>query len=79
MERTAAATCHDDGKIMVLVLIAVREPAAVHDHRIVEQCAVAVSDRLELLEQVDELLDVILVDLRDLLDLRLVTFPRSVP
>ena len=51
------------------VAVSVGQPAAVDDHRVVEQRAVAVLRRLELVEQICELLDVELIDLGDLLDL----------
>ena len=51
------------------VAVPVGQPAAVDDHRVIEQRAVAILCGLELVEQIRELLDVELIDLRDLLDL----------
>src|SRR5205814_4984910 len=56
-------------EILMPVAVSVGQPAAVDDHRVVEQRAVAVLRRLELVEQICELLDVELIDLGDLLDL----------
>ena len=48
----------------MVVAVAVADAAAVDDHGVVEDRAVALADRLQLAEEVGELLDVELVDLR---------------
>ena len=68
-----------DRQVVVVVAVAVADAAAVDDHAVVEQRAVAFLDRLQLAEQVGELLDVEAVDLLDLrLLLRVVAVVRQV-
>ena len=56
-------------EVVVLVAVSIGKTAAVRDHRVIQQRAVAFLHRFELVQQVGELLDVIAVDLRDLFDL----------
>src|SRR5687767_15795271 len=67
LQRATRAACQQNWKVIVIVRVAVRNAAAVNDHRIVEQRAVAFLDRLQLIEEVAELPHVKLVDRRDLL------------
>ena len=66
LDRAAAATGHEDRQVVVVVAVAVADAAAVDDHRVVKQRAIALTDRLQLAEQVGELFDVKAVDLLDL-------------
>ena len=56
-------------QIVVLMAIAVAQAAAVDDHRVIQQRALAVLGRLHLAEEVAQHLDVVLVDLLKPLDL----------
>ena len=60
--RAAALAGQQHRQVVVLVAVAVADGAAVGDHAVVEQRAVAFVDRLELAEEVGELLDVVGVD-----------------
>ena len=66
LDRAAALAGEEDRQVVVVVAVAVADPAAVDDHRMVEERPFALTDRPELLEQVGELLDVEAVDLLDL-------------
>src|SRR5256885_14599382 len=57
-------TGEENGEIVRVMEVAVPHPAAVQDQHVVEQRAVAVRRRLQLLEVVRELLRVVRVDLR---------------
>ena len=67
LDRPVALARQQDRQVVVGVGVAVADAAAVDDHAVVEQRAVALGDRLQLLEQVSQLGDVELVDLLDLL------------
>ena len=69
LERAAALAGQQDRQVVVGVAVAVAVAAAVGDHAVVQQRAVAFRDRLQLAEQVGELLDVEGVDRADLVDL----------
>src|SRR4029434_637838 len=70
--RPAAAASQKDREVVVVVRIAVAQAGTVDDHAVVEQRAVALAHRLELVEEVGELPRVERVDLRELFDVRLV-------
>src|SRR6185295_17785687 len=71
-DRAAALAGEQDGQVVVVVAVAVGQRAAVDDHGVVEDRALLLLDRLQLLEEAGEELDVVLVDLLDLLELVLV-------
>src|SRR5439155_6913928 len=65
-EPSACATGDQDREVVVVVLVAVADAAAVEHHRALEQVRVAFLRLEELLQQVRELLDVEAVDELDL-------------
>src|SRR5262245_25796023 len=68
LEAVIAAPQDDHRQIFVAVQIAVAEAAAIDDHAMIEQRAVAFSNRFQLPDEVGELFDVVAVDPGDLLD-----------
>ena len=66
LDRAAAAAGEQNRQVVVIVGVAVGVAAAVDDHAVVQQRAVALLDALQLRQQVGELLDVELVDVADL-------------
>src|SRR4051812_24690966 len=60
----AGRSSKNDWKIIWIVPIAVREARSKKDHRIVEQRPVAFLDRLQLVEEIGELLGMPAIDLR---------------
>ncbi len=68
---TGAAAREQHRQRVVIVLIRVRHAAAVHDHRVVEQAAVAVGRVRELAQEIrDRRPRVVFVELREPLDVR---------
>lgn len=57
----------EDGKVIVVVAVAIANAASVEDHALVEECALAFGDRTQFAEEVGELFEVEPVDLRDFL------------
>ena len=66
LDRAAPFAGDEDREVVVVVAVAVADPAPVDDHRVVEDGAVPLADRAELVQEVGELLDVVEVDLLDL-------------
>ena len=66
---SATAPREHDRQVLVVVAVAVADAAAVNDHAVVKQRAVAFRNRFHLLQHVRELLDVEGVDFADLLQL----------
>jgi len=69
LDLAPAAAQQHDGQVMVRVRIRVAEAAAVDDHGMIEQVAVAVGCRFQLVQPVGEGLDQVGVDLGDVIDL----------
>ena len=66
-ENGAAAFARDQhGEILVVVLVAIADAAAVDDHAVVEQGPVAFANGFQLLKNVGELLGVKAIDGADL-------------
>src|SRR5579883_3422890 len=72
LDRAAAPAGQEDGQVVVVVAVAVADPAAVNDHDMVQQGSAGLAGRRELPQQVGDLLDVETVDGLDLLVLGLV-------
>ena len=70
LDRACALPGQQNRQVVVAMQIAVADAAAVNDHRMIEQRAVAVRCRLELVEEVCKLGDVKSVDRPDLRLLR---------
>ena len=51
--------------VVVVVAVAVPDPAAVNDHAMIQQRAVALGNRLQSLQEVGQLLDMVAVDAAD--------------
>ena len=64
---------------LVVVQVRVAHRRAVHDQRLVQQVAVAFLDALQLVQEVRQQADVVLVDLRELLDALLVARRGATP
>ena len=60
-------TGHHDRKVVVIMTVTIADPAAVDNHRAVKQRARALPNRLELAQQIGELLDVKSIDDLELL------------
>ena len=69
LERAAGSASEDQREVVVVVGIAVGVAAAVGQHAVVQQRAVSLFDRVQLLQQVGQLLDVERVDVANLFHL----------
>jgi len=67
-QATVVATEQDMRHIIVQMLVRITHVAAVQHQRVIQQAAVAVIGVLQLVDEVGQHLDVILVDLRELVD-----------
>src|SRR6185436_11707974 len=64
LQAPVGAADDDGGRVGAIVLVAVAHPAAPVEHRVIEEAPVAVLGRLQLLEELGELDDLIRADLR---------------
>ena len=69
LQPAGGAADQQDRQVVVRVQVAVAHAAAVEEHRVIEQVAVAVRGRLQLLEEDREQVEVVHVDLGFLRDL----------
>jgi hypothetical protein len=70
LQQAGTTAGKNDRDVVRVMAVAVGNAGAIHHRHVIEQRAVSVGRRLQALEVIRELLDVIRVDLRDLLDLR---------
>ncbi len=63
-----ATTQNNHWQVFVTMAVSVAETAAVDNHAMIEKRAIAFLNRLQLLNEVGELLQMVAVDFRDLLD-----------
>ena len=72
LERARTAAGHEDGQVLMIVRVAIMDAASVSDHRMVKQRSWPLLNRLELGQEVSQLLGMKDIDLPQLRLLRTV-------
>src|SRR5262245_33545355 len=70
LERSGRASEKNDGERIVVVLVPVAHAASIENHRMVEERAIAIGCRRELVDEIGEHRYVILVDQREIVHVR---------
>ena len=73
LEAEFAATCENDGQVIVVVTVTVSDAATINNHRLIEQGAVTDFHRIHRLEEIRQLIGVKSVDLSDALQFFFIT------
>ena len=73
-ELPSTAACQENRQIMVVVPVTVIDRTAIDDQGVIEQVPITIGSLAHLLQEVTELLAIVAIDLRNLLDVFLFVF-----